>query len=261
MSQHYDTEYADQPGFKPKLEANDRIIKEEYFPQLELLGFRFPENRFDASPLQLTPEQQADWIEPLQPRNGIRGPDLLSLDCDLVKVKDSASKQVFFEIKDFPQENNFLMQGIPYRNVRTYIAVQHLLGIPVFALFRDNAKQEAGTDRLTPYVSAFKDNGRYLVYGDLLFDMYLRRGRSYDVGQSNDKQEIRWQAQQERDGSMPCMKPISAIARMLGDGKIRKVKADPTDLPLWKFIQEQSVKMNEPQLKVPEGGLIYFTAK
>lgn len=260
MNQHYKTEYVNDDGFKPKLGKNDEIINTGYLPELESWGFQFEQGRFDSEALQLSTEQAARWLEPLTPRNGIRPPDLKTLPCDFVKIQNSDSKIVLFEVKDYPQENNFLMQGIPYRNARTYLAVQHLLEVPVFLLFRDNQLQEAGTSTLKPFTSSFKKDGKYLLYGGLLTDLYVSPRRSY-IDERTGKVQIRWVAQQEHDGSAPVMHKLEDLVQMLKDGKIKKVKRDPTTLALWNLIQSKSDEREEAKLITPADGLVYFTTR
>lgn len=270
MPKHYDTEYEDTSDFKETLAKNTKIIIERVIPELKTQGFNFSIERcIDEFAYKLTEEEKENWIDPLhfQIKRDIRPPDLLSDGNSFIKIANESITSVLFEYKDQPQENEYLMQGIPYRNVRTYLAIQHLWQIPVIPIFRDTALQETGESKirkLTAYISAFKDGGEFILYGDLIFDMRVSPRRSYDIGQSNGKLEIRWYAQRWVDGSesdSPMMKPISKITELLKSGKIRKViEPNPYEkLPLWKLIQDQSDARNEPRLLVPEGGLVYFT--
>lgn len=260
MAQHFETEYSDEHGFHAKLQKNTEIIKESVIPELKAQGFGFSARCIDDVAFELTEEQRIHWIDPLHPRNGIRPPDLKSEGNKFINIQGSDTLSVLFEYKDYAQESNFQHTGIPYRNVRTYFAIQHLWENPVYCLFRDKPFQEEGAAGLSAYVSAFKEGDRHVLYGDLLTDMYVVRSRSY-LSESTGKVQIRWKCQDGRDGTDPFMKPISSITKMLRDGSIKKVKGDPNELPLWRLIQENSDRMGEPRLIEPPGGLVYFTAK
>lgn len=263
MNQHYQTPYHKDVTFGDKLKKSDQIVRGHFVPALEQAGFGLSPLSADTEVFRLSESQRQHWIDPLSATNGeVRPPDLRSLGNKFISINGSDCKSADFEVKDYPQENIHLMTGVPFRMVRKYLAWQHLTETPVFLLFRDTELQESGGENFKDYAytSAFRENGELVPYGGLICDLQVAHRRSY-VKQRNGKCEIRWTAQNDRDGSTPMMKTIPQMAELLASGKIRKVKGDPMALPLWRLIQEKSKEeaFGPPLLK-PDGGLVYFTA-
>lgn len=277
MGQHYQTRYAEFPEFFDKRELNEKIIREEYLPHFANCGFSFSPKCIDDVAFELSSEERERWIEPIPALNGIRFPDL-RMEAEFIKLAGTDATSALFEVKDQPQMNRFLTTGIPHLLVRRYWAVQNLIKIPVFPLFRDSAIQELGTEELEPYTSAYKTKGVYIPYGGLLADMPIshdheRGGRSYawqKNAQSWWKREIHWMAQPRwgRDGSARSLLVLPEITELLKSGKIRKVVGDPTGrVPLFDLIQDAAVGKFEKSgipphepLRIPKGGMVWFTA-
>lgn len=254
QEQHYETDYST----KDKFLVSDENLRAFFVPALLKAGFGMSPLAADKEPFLFSNVQKQAWIDPMSAQNGqIRPPDVRTLGNTFVNIQGTDCQAVDFEIKDFPQMNTRLNTGIPFQLLRRYIAWQHLTRTPVFLIFRDSPQQEKGTERLKPYTSAYREGNEYVPYGGLIFDLLLMREESYQK-QSNGKIEVLWQAQHDRDGKSPCMKKISEISELLASGKIRKVKGDPRDLELWRFIQGKVLAGFGKMMEIPYGGLIYF---
>lgn len=259
---YYNTDYTETQGFEPKLKRNDQKIKDVYIPSMLAAGLNFSPHCIDNVPFELSEDNAGEWIDPLSrnARNGIRPSDLRSDGNKRFKIAGSDSKSLLIEVKDYAQENYHLVQGIRYRNLRTYLALQHLWEVPLCVMFLDNA-QESGNDALPAFNSAFKENGSWVPYGGLLLDLKVDPIHSFrPKDMENDKRngQVRFTAQEDRQGKFPRMKTIQQITDDMKSGRVSRVQGDPRDLSLWIMLKTAADRFKDEPLIVPPGGLVYF---
>ncbi len=255
---HYETEYSGTNGFHEKREVNDERIRKAYIPYLLDAGFNVSPLSMDSVPMGLSATNSPHWIDPLSMNRGIRPPDLKSEGNKFFNIRGTDCRSMHFEIKDYPQENNRQLTGAQYLHLRVYVAAQHMSESPVGMIFMDNFRQEQGTQSLSPYVSAFKnDNGEFVPYGGLLFDLKVDSNGSYRP-QDGNKPQVRWKTQSAAVNSFRIMKTLDTIADDLKSGRIEKVIGDPSELDLWIMLKTKADHLGHPPLQIPKGGLVYY---
>lgn len=255
---HYNTDYSQNKTFEENCLTSDANLRQYFVPALLKVGFGMSPLAADTEPFLFSSIQKQSWIDTMSAKDGkIRPPDLRTLGNTFVKIQGTDCKSVDFEVKDFPQMNFRLNTGIPFHLLRRYIAWQHLTETPVVLLFRDTAKQEKGSGTLPAYSSCYKEADEYVPYGGLIFDLSVMPEYSYRQ-QKNGKIEVLWRAQRDREGGNPCMNSVSEIASLFASGKIKKIKGDPKNLPVWQLIQQKAEEGFGPKMIEPKDGLVYF---
>jgi hypothetical protein len=273
-SRYFDkTRYQGAIGFGEKLAKNEDEIKFSVIPDLVKEGCSVMLPSVDKFPF--FPAIHEEWPDTAYDASkGARPPDIEVLDPRFnFRFAGTDSMRVFVEFKDFPQMSRYPATGFRIHCARTYIACQHYMRQPVVCLFRDDEPHERGNmdanPPMIPYQSAFKEGGKYLLYGDLLMDMKIHEESCFlrRIDRSKKDFQIRWWSQ-NRPGpgnigadNAPIMKPWPEIAELLRSGKVRKKMGDPEGLPIWDFIQEHSEAAGFPKMRVPDGGLVWFTAE
>ena len=268
MDQHFETEYTGADTFEEKNRRNADIIRSKYLPFMIAAGLTVIP-KVDADPIELSPYAKASYPNPVDfnARNGIRPPDVMGIDQRMRIANAPSLDTAYFEVKDFPQTSLHNASGCEVRLVRRYLGIQHLFHMPVVMLFMD--RDVPATPSL-PYAldSAFKENGEYIPYGGLLWDLLLHdksmSPRIKHKGETRNSPQIIWQVQDLEKKRI--MRPINEIAESLRSGKVRMESMDPTSHPLWKSIHnvywwgEWGVKKEDmPRMVVPPGGLTVFT--
>jgi len=251
----YATEYnSETPDFEQKLGVSDEKLESYYVPYLKSLGCNV-EYGLDKIVDPDWPILRPAWIDKEEK-------ELRLLDTS-VKIND---QNAFVEIKDQPQMNQYLSTGCPVRHIRRYIATQHAKDLPIIMSFLDTKLQESGKVAdggrdYDPYVSAYKDEQGFFPYGGLLFDMRVCHRSTCIKEARENRYQLRWECQEDREGKEPLMHAIKDCIDWLKNGKIRKIQGDPRDLDLWVTIQRWSRELGLSPLEVPPNGLIWYTVK
>jgi hypothetical protein len=242
-SKYFDNEqYSDTDGFEQRNKVNQGVIREDLVPVLNSLGLSVMLPSADKHPV-LVPEALADeWLDFRGP-NPFRPPDVLCFN------PHGPCSMLYVEFKDFPMMQRFPCTGFHLKYLRTYLACQHHMEIPVLVLFRDSVSRESDCKLGEGYKSAFIRGGKELFYGGFLADL----DRPYRSKCLVDDSQVRWYSQESlQDRGTPVMRTLDEIAGAIRAGGLKRKEIPPGELAYWDLAQGRCrpwgfVPMREPK--------------
>lgn len=251
-SKYFDGAGTYKGSWETDKDANDEALETIFAPQMRDAGFVVPGGLIDRSAYDLSKEP--GWITTLRPES-IRLPDKL---CLLPGWPGS----IFFEVKDFPQTNNFQSTGFKLRHAQIYLAAQHNFDIPLVMMFKDRFSHEKGGGRAEPCESAYNDpaTGMEQAYGGLLAELIPCYGSSYKFDRDDWNKQIMFRAQEgDTRGARRLMKTLPEIADDFKQRRVRRLEIDPMEWDTFRSLQSAAARFGIPPMKVP-GKLVIYTS-